>query len=169
MPLASISVAAMAREGAALCRTISVRGPRHGAEKPRDRLRRRGEIERSLAYLRESLAVLRPEDERSFVSRSLKELSKTLVLSRDGELAATLFGAAEALRESLGAAILVSRYPGYERAVAEARRLVGERRFADVWRHGRSLPRDAAIELAVNWEMRLDLNPVPRQNRVRAI
>ena len=125
--------------------------------------RHNGQIERSLEYLRESLAVLRPEDERSFVSRSLEELSKTLVLSRNGELAATLFGAAEALRESLGAAILASRYPEYERAVSEARELVGERRFTDAWIHGRSLHRDAAIELAVNsGDVPRTSNPDPR-------
>jgi non-specific serine/threonine protein kinase len=112
--------------------------------------RHRGQLERSLEYLRESLAVLRPEDERSFVSRSLEELSKTLVSTRNGQLAATLFGAAEALRESLGAAILASRYPEYERAVSEARELVGDRRFSDAWIYGRSLARDAAIDLAIN-------------------
>jgi tetratricopeptide (TPR) repeat protein len=112
--------------------------------------RHRGQLDRSLEYLRESLAVLRPEDERSFVSRGLEELSKTLVLTRNGELAATLFGAAEALRESLGAAILASRYPEYQRAVSEARELIGDRRFTDAWTHGRSLDRDTMIDLAVN-------------------
>ena len=112
--------------------------------------RHRGEIEASLEYLRESLAALRHEDERSFVSRSLEELSKTLVVAGEAELAATLFGASEILRESLGAAVLAARYPEYTRAVSDARSSLGDVRFRDAWTRGRSLHRDAAIALALN-------------------
>jgi non-specific serine/threonine protein kinase len=113
--------------------------------------RHQHELERSTEWLRGSLAALRDLDhEQWFVSRSLEELAKTLVLSGEAERVATLFGAAEALRERVGAPVLSARYPEYAQAVSDVRRTLGDVPFQEAWAHGRSLDRHAAIALAVS-------------------
>lgn len=53
--------------------------------------------------------------------------------------AAQLWGAAEALRESMSAPLSPAERPSYERSVAAARRAVGKRLFAAYWAQGRTL------------------------------
>jgi hypothetical protein len=111
--------------------------------------RRRREPDRAIGRLRDSLRALHPIDERWFVSRSLEELAKTLTLVQDWRRAAVLFGAAEALREAVGAVVLAVRYHEYIAALTQIRTAIGEAAFAAAWAEGRALDRDAAIAFAV--------------------
>jgi len=64
------------------------------------------------------------------------------VLATQGELvqAARLWGAAEALRETMGAPIWPVERATYERAVAAARSLIGRKVFVVAWAEGRTMP-----------------------------
>jgi predicted ATPase/Tfp pilus assembly protein PilF len=66
-----------------------------------------------------------------------------------GRRAARLFGAAEALREAIGAPVPPSDREAYCRAVSRARELLGEEAFAPAWAEGRALLLDDAIEEAL--------------------
>ena len=114
--------------------------------------RQRGRLDESIARLRDSLRALSDLDEQWFVSRSLEELAKTLTVAGKSLRAATLFGAAEALREGVGAAVLAVRYAEYAEALSQLRAALGDSQFAEAWARGRSLARDRAIGLALEHE-----------------
>jgi predicted ATPase/DNA-binding CsgD family transcriptional regulator len=58
--------------------------------------------------------------------------------------AARLWGAAEALRETIGTPIWPVERAAYERSVAAARTLLGERKFGAAWVEGRTMPLEQA-------------------------
>jgi hypothetical protein len=68
------------------------------------------------------------------------------VAAEQGELvwAAHQWGAAEALRESLGTPIPPISRPGHERAVAEACAQAGDEAFASAWAEGRTMTAEQA-------------------------
>ena len=68
---------------------------------------RLGNYEYAAALLRESLAILRETKEKWFISRSLETLAGVTALLGDCSGAAQLFGAGEALREEVGASVLL--------------------------------------------------------------
>jgi non-specific serine/threonine protein kinase len=134
-------------ESAALCRAIPDPWALGMALRNLGALARHaGDLAASVQWLCDSLDALGPLDDRWFVSRSLEELAKTLVLVGAAEAAARLFGAAEALREHVGAAVL--RYDEYAKAVAAARAGLGDAIFQQAWAQGRALDRNAAVALA---------------------
>jgi len=66
-----------------------------------------------------------------------------------GERAARLFGAAQALREAMGASLSPSEHTDDERHTAATRAALGEEAFAAAWNEGRSLSLEQAIALAL--------------------
>jgi hypothetical protein len=67
----------------------------------------------------------------------------------DPDRAARLWGAAEALRERLGAPLPPNDRAEYERDVAAVRQALGAERFAIAWVAGRSLTEEQAIAYAL--------------------
>jgi tetratricopeptide (TPR) repeat protein len=63
--------------------------------------------------------------------------------------AARLFGAAEALRESIGEAMPPVERAGYEGSLTAVRAALGEERFAAAWAEGQALSREQAIQYAL--------------------
>jgi predicted ATPase/DNA-binding winged helix-turn-helix (wHTH) protein len=136
------------RESAALCRAIPDPWALGMALRNLGALAREaGDLAASARLLCDSLQALAGVGEQWFVSRSLEELAKTLALTADVERAARLFGAAEVLRERIGATVL--RHDEYARAVANVRGALGDARFGELWTEGRALDRDAAIRAAI--------------------
>jgi DNA-binding CsgD family transcriptional regulator len=91
------------------------------------------------ALYEESLLRARKVDSKCNVASCLEGLAR--VRAAQGELAqsARLWGAAEALRQAIGAPIpAVSRH-AYERAVTAARAQSGEKAFAAAWAQGRTM------------------------------
>ncbi len=64
--------------------------------------------------------------------------------------AARLWGAAQALREAIGAPLPPNDQEEYEGDVAAARAILGEAEFAAVWEEGRALTLEQAIEYALS-------------------
>jgi hypothetical protein len=67
----------------------------------------------------------------------------------EGERAARLYGAADSLRQYLGAPLLPGDRPRHERYLAAARSLINEAVWEAAWEEGQAMTREAAISYAL--------------------
>jgi len=79
------------------------------------------------------------------LAASLEGLAALEVGQGAPSLAARLWGAAEALREAIGAPIYPVYRASYEQAIAQARATLGEQAFRTAWAEGRSLTPEQAL------------------------
>jgi predicted ATPase/DNA-binding SARP family transcriptional activator len=110
---------------------------------------RQGETQRAQELYQLSLRYLRHLHDHWFVSMSLEELARLAVTQEQYERAARLLGAAEALRESIGAGVRQMYQRDYARMVEHSRSALGQTRFAALWAAGRALSMEAAIDEAL--------------------
>jgi predicted ATPase/DNA-binding winged helix-turn-helix (wHTH) protein len=110
---------------------------------------RLGHWDEAARYLKESLYVQREVGERWYLSLSVEGLAQWLTAQGRHERAARLFGAGEALREAVGAVVLVLYRDGYEQALAELRSGLGEERLAALWMEGRAMALEQAVAYAL--------------------
>jgi non-specific serine/threonine protein kinase len=110
---------------------------------------RRGDHDRAQRLLEESLRGLRALGEKWFLSRSLETLAEVLASRGAHERAARLFGAAEGLRDAVGAPVLAFYRSDYEEAIVRARDAVGPHVFDQCWREGRAWTLEAAVAYAL--------------------
>jgi non-specific serine/threonine protein kinase len=109
--------------------------------------RDRGDYAPAATLFAESLVLHWEDGDKVRIAGCLSSLAIVAALSRQPERAARLFGAAEALREAIGAP--VPRHLGqYARATGHARDALGERAFDDAWAAGRALPLTDAVKEA---------------------
>jgi tetratricopeptide (TPR) repeat protein len=101
------------------------------------------------AYYREGLAVWATLKDRWNLTSTLDGVAM-LALDR-GQLdrVARLFGAADALRESVGASLPANERVEYERSVTSARVALGDEAFTTAWEAGRALSLEGAIAEAL--------------------
>jgi predicted ATPase/DNA-binding CsgD family transcriptional regulator len=99
-----------------------------------------GEQAAARALYEESLAIARKIDSKLNMAVCLEGMASILAAQREQGRAARLWGAAEVLRETMGAPIWPVERAPYERSVAAARALLGERAFAAAWAEGRAMP-----------------------------
>jgi ATP/maltotriose-dependent transcriptional regulator MalT len=76
---------------------------------------------------------------------SLEELASVVAVQGDPTWAAQLWGAAEALRESLGTPMPPVDRPDYERSVAATRAQLGMEAFVAAWEEGRAMTAEQAL------------------------
>jgi predicted ATPase len=116
-----------------------------------------GDDERAGAYLAESVTLLRELGERWLAVQAL-EVYAGLAAARGagradaagvGRWAVRLFGAAEALRETIGTSIHSIYQAHYQRGVAAARVLLDDATFAAAWAEGRTMTLEQAIAEAL--------------------
>jgi len=110
---------------------------------------RQSDYERGAALLNESLSVLREPGEKFYTTQSLDSLAVVVSMQGDHGRAARLFGAAEALREAVGASVLPFYRDDYELGVATARAGLGEEAFGAAWAEGRGMTPAQAIDYAL--------------------
>ena len=113
---------------------------------------RRGHYEIARQLLEESLRGLRDLREKWFLSRSIETLAGVLAAAAEHERAAVLFGAAERLRESVGASVLAFYRADYDRAVLSVRHVLAARDFERSWHLGRNLTLTEMIDYALGEE-----------------
>jgi tetratricopeptide (TPR) repeat protein len=108
-----------------------------------------GDLALAEARYRESLLLAQQLDDRCVVANTLVCLGQ--IRAQRGALAeaATLFGAAEMLHESVGIALQPSEVPEYERQVALVRSRLGPDAFAVAWDAGHAMTCPRAIEYAL--------------------
>jgi ATP/maltotriose-dependent transcriptional regulator MalT len=109
---------------------------------------RLGDYERSATWLRESLAVLR-EPGNPLYMQNLELLAAAVSMQGEHGRAAWLFGAAEALREAVGAFVLPLYRAEYDRGVAATRTGLDEAAFSAAWSEGRAMTPEQAVEYAL--------------------
>ena len=110
---------------------------------------RRGQHPVARRLLEESLRGLRDLREKWFLSRSVETLAEVLAAAGEHERSAHLFGAAEGLREAVGASVLAFYRADYDGAIATVRRALGGRRFDRYRRVGRALSAEEMVDYAV--------------------
>ena len=83
--------------------------------------------------------------ERWMIAACLVGLGEVVAAQRQLAWAAQLWGAADALRDSLGIPVPPIERADYERSVSAARVHLGERAFATAWAQGRSMAPEQAL------------------------
>jgi predicted ATPase/DNA-binding CsgD family transcriptional regulator len=110
--------------------------------------RDRGDYARAAVLYAEALTLHWDNGDSRRIARCLNGLGIVAALGAQSERAARLCGAAETLRETIGAP--VPRYRGqHERAIELAREALGEQAFTAVWAAGRALPLADAVAEAL--------------------
>lgn len=99
---------------------------------------------------REALALYHALGDQRRYAVGLEGLVGTAGMAGQGERAARLLGAAETLRESLGAPIPPLERADVELAVAAARAALGEQSWAQVFAAGREFTLEQAIAEALD-------------------
>jgi len=112
--------------------------------------RLRGDDARAAALLRESLPIHREMRQPNAIAYCLEVLAGIETGRGRGSQAARLFGAADKLREEIGAPVESFNLEAYERDLAAARKLVEPAAFEAAWQAGRRLDAERAVEFALS-------------------
>ncbi len=104
-----------------------------------------GDHTAALALYQESLSIARKIGSKLNIAVCLEGIASILATQREPMRAARLLGAAEALRESIGAPIWPVERASYELSVAATRVLLGERAFVTAWAEGRKMPLEQTL------------------------
>jgi DNA-binding SARP family transcriptional activator len=112
-----------------------------------------GDSRRARVLLREALEALRRDPQRFFIARS-REMMATSILADDPTMqivldAARLYGAADAIRETIGATLWQMDRDRHEPRIAQGIQRVGSHSFDAARAEGHEMSPDAAIEHAL--------------------
>ncbi|MGH3146635.1 MAG: tetratricopeptide repeat protein, partial [Rubrobacter sp.] len=110
---------------------------------------RRGEYEQATALLKESLVLHRDLGNGWRVASVLEGLAEVACARGNHERATRLFGAGEALHETIAAPLPPCERADYDRGVATARAGLDERSFDAAWTQGRAMTPEQAVEYAL--------------------
>ena len=99
----------------------------------------------SLARYEEGLLLARKADSKCNVASCLEGLAGVRAAQGERLQAARLWGAAEALRQAIGAPLPLIYRPAHERAVRAARAQFGERPLVAAWAEGRTMPLEQVL------------------------
>jgi DNA-binding CsgD family transcriptional regulator len=97
-------------------------------------------------FLREGLALNREIGGWEWTAYCLEGFASLVGAKAQGERAARLWGAAEALREEIGSPLQPSDRPDYEQSVAAARTHLDGAAWEAAWEQGRAMSLEEAIE-----------------------
>src|SRR5205807_3394915 len=103
-----------------------------------------GDYTTARALYEESLVLARVGQKLNIAS-GLEGLASMVALQGEPTWAARLWGAADALRNAMGAPMATVERPDYEQAVATARLKLGEKVFAAAWAEGRNMSPEQAL------------------------
>ena len=106
-----------------------------------------GDVEAARARLREAVKHAAVPDNRESLGRVLEALAAVTVTAGDPELAATLFGAADGVRRSIGAGVWMTDRGSHEQTEAQLRTQLGDTAYTAAADSGRNLTVDQVLEL----------------------
>jgi hypothetical protein len=104
---------------------------------------------RAQDLLQDALARYRALGDQDGLAHCLEGLAAVAALQGRPAYAARLAGAAEALRERVGAVLSPSDRSRHERRLAPARAALDEAAFARAWQQGRSTPLEELVDALV--------------------
>ncbi|MBC8134574.1 MAG: tetratricopeptide repeat protein [Fibrella sp.] len=110
---------------------------------------RHSEFTQAQAWFEESLNLFRTAGDREGVAENLRDMAAVFGDRKDVQKAARLWGAAEALRENIGAPLPPVEQERYDRQVARIRSSGDSSTFAAAWREGRTLTWEQATIYAL--------------------
>ena len=105
-----------------------------------------GDVEAARARLREAVKHAAVPDNQESLGRALEALAAVSVTG-DPALAATLFGAADGVRRSIGAGVWMTDRASHDQTAAELQTKLGDTAYAAAIDRGRSLTVQAVLEL----------------------
>jgi len=108
-----------------------------------------GDAALAATHLTESLVLSQDLGERACLAWCLAGLAGVSAVNEDPERAAWLWGAAEAVRQSIGAREAPATHATHERLKAEVRKQLGEELFNTKWGEGKSASTEQAIVEAI--------------------
>ncbi len=110
-----------------------------------------GDHERAAALFEEDMGLLREQGDRTGIAYALLGLAAVAASRRQPARAARLWGAAEALRETVGISLspFDRAHYDYERRISEARSTLDGEAWSAAWAEGRSTSPERAIEYAL--------------------
>jgi DNA-binding CsgD family transcriptional regulator/tetratricopeptide (TPR) repeat protein len=111
-----------------------------------------GEHEAAARFLRESLTLSREMGYQEWSAICLEGLAAVAGAKEEAGRAARLYGAAEALRETMGAPLPPVERSDYDRKVTVVRAQLGEAAFAAAWGEGKAMTPEEAVEYALSEE-----------------
>jgi tetratricopeptide (TPR) repeat protein len=106
-----------------------------------------GDVEAARARLREAVKHAAVPDNMESLGRALEALAAVAVTAGDAELAATLFGAADGVRRSIGAGVWMTDRTSHDQTAAQLQTQLGETAYAAAINRGRTLTIDEVLEL----------------------
>jgi predicted ATPase len=109
-----------------------------------------GRLAEAQALYVDSLHLLQELGDKMYTPYFLAGLAATAGAAGDAERSGRLFGAAEALRETVGAPLPPSEKEVYDRMLATARAHLDEGAFEGAWSAGRTLPLEQALQDALD-------------------
>jgi predicted ATPase len=107
----------------------------------------RGDLQSAHRQLRESLQHAVAPDNRESLARALDALAAVAVAAQDFEYGATMLGAGEAVRRSIGAAIWGTDRASHEDTVARLQAVLGEPAYTAATERGHGLTVEQLLEL----------------------
>jgi hypothetical protein len=108
-----------------------------------------GDLVAAHSLFQESLGLFHQRGDPWGSAESLEGLAYVAAAGGQAERAARLFGAAETVRETARVPLRLFERPDYDRHVAAARAALKEEAFAAAWAEGRAMPRDRAVDYAL--------------------
>ncbi len=105
----------------------------------------KGDYGQAGAQLKESLALMQEIKSRRGIASVLEGFATLTLVQQQARLAARLLGAAEVLREAIGAPLPLEERSDYEQTLAAARAALGEEAFATAWAEGGATPLEQSI------------------------
>lgn len=109
-----------------------------------------GEERTAEHLLKESLTLSHSLAFEHGIANALEGLAQLAAHLNDAPRAARLWGAAEALRDTLGTPLTPDQEPEYEQEIATVRTWLGEADFEVIWREGREMPLEAVVSFALD-------------------
>ena len=106
-----------------------------------------GDVEAARARLREAVKHAAVPDNRESLGRALEAMAAVSITAGDPELAATLFGAADGVRRSIGAGVWMTDRASHDQTAAELQAKLGDTAYTAAVDRGRSLTIQAVLEL----------------------
>jgi ATP/maltotriose-dependent transcriptional regulator MalT len=104
-----------------------------------------GDYATAHTYYEEGLILARKVDDKEYISIYLEGLAGAVAAQGEPAWAARLWGAAEAVRETIGFPIRPVDRGAYERSVTAARAQLGKKSFTAAWAEGRTMTLEQAL------------------------
>ena len=106
------------------------------------------EYQSAAAYVAESLTIRQELEDKRGIAYALEGFAWLAAARGSGARAARLFGAAEVLRDALGARLPPADRPYYDRMIGAARSAIGDDQFSVAWGEGRAMTLEQAVREA---------------------